>query len=339
MRRVGVQRAAFFLFVIFMTAACFRPGGASAKPENLLLPLDCEPGRTCWVVRYVDHQPGADAGDYACGPMTGDGHKGTDFAVRDLAAVTAGVSVRAAAAGRVSAVRDGMEDRLIDAGDVTTVGGRECGNGVRIDHGDGWMSLYCHLRRGSTIVLEGDEVAAGQPLGLVGLSGQTSFPHLHFDLRKNDRAIDPFVGTERAAACGPGEAPLWSREVRKALDYRPPLLTNSGIAAKVPDKDDARKGWHREAALPAHSPSLTLWVDGYWFEQGDKVAFRLVGPDRKLVIDRAFEIGQRRQRWFSFASAPRPFGGWPEGTYRGEVRVQRAGQAIDNVIGSELRVN
>ena len=296
-----MQRAAFFLFVFFMfMAACLRPDEALAKPENLLLPLDCEPGKTCWVVRYVDHEPGPDAGDYACGPMTGDGHKGTDFAVRDLAAVTAGVTVRAAAAGRVSAVRDGMEDRLIDASDVATVGGRECGNGVRIDHGDGWMSLYCHLRRGSTIVLEGDEVTAGQPLGLVGLSGQTSFPHLHFDLRKNDQPIDPFVGTERSAACGPGEAPLWDRDVRKALDYHLPLLTNSGIAATVPDKDDTRKGWHREPALPAHSPSLTLWVDGYWFEQGDKVAFRLEGPDRRVVIDRAFEIGQRRQRWFSF---------------------------------------
>ena len=71
MRRIGVQRAAFFLFVafMFMTAVCFRPDGASAKPKDLLLPLDCEPGRTCWVVRYVDHEPGPDAGDYACGPM------------------------------------------------------------------------------------------------------------------------------------------------------------------------------------------------------------------------------------------------------------------------------
>lgn len=334
-----MQRPAVFLFVFSMTAACFRPDGAWAKPENLQLPLDCEPGQSCWVVRYVDHDPGPDAKDYACGPMSGDGHKGTDFAVRDLAAVTAGVQVFAAAPGRVSAVRDGMEDRLIDAGDVAQVGGKECGNGVRVDHGDGWMSLYCHLRRGSTTVLEGDEVQAGQPLGLVGLSGQTSFPHLHFDLRKDERPVDPFVGTEREAACGPGETPLWSRDVRKALDYKPPLLTSSGIAATVPEKADTRKGWHRETVLPAHSPSLTLWVDGYWFEQGDRVAFRLEGPDRSMVIDRAFEIGQQRQRWFSFASAPRPSGGWPEGTYRGEVRVQRAGRALDDVIGSEISVN
>lgn len=334
-----MQRASIFLLVFMSTAACLRPDSALAQPDDLLLPLDCEPGRTCWVVRYVDHDPGPAAEDYACGPMSGDGHKGTDFAVRDLAAVTAGVKVFAAASGRVSAVRDGMEDRLIDAGDVETVGGRECGNGVRIDHGDGWMSLYCHLRRGSTMVLEGDQVVAGQSLGLVGLSGQTSFPHLHFDIRRNDRPVDPFVGTKRDAACGPGKAPLWDRAVRKALDYRPLLLANSGITATVPDKDDTRKGWHRETALPAQSPSLTLWVDGYWFEPGDRVAFELKGPDKSVVIDRTFEIGQRRQRWFSFASAPRPFGGWPEGAYRGEVRVQRAGRALDDVIASEVRLN
>jgi hypothetical protein len=334
-----VQRAAIVLIVFAMTAIGFARHEAAARPDNLLLPLDCEPGRDCWVVRYVDHGPGPAAQDYACGPMTGDGHKGTDFAVRDLATVTAGVKVFAAAAGRVAAVRDGMEDRLIAASDVEQVGGRECGNGVRIDHGDGWMSLYCHLRRGSTMVLEGDDVEAGQPLGLVGLSGQTSFPHLHFDIRHNDQPVDPFVGTARDAACGPGEAPLWARDVRRALDYRPPLLTSSGIAATVPDKEDARKGWHREATLPAHSPSLTLWVDGYWFEPGDKVAFRLEGPDRSLVIDRSLQVGQRRQRWFSFASAPRPFGGWPAGVYRGEVRVERAGRATDDAIGTEVRVN
>ena len=335
-----MQRSAVFILLFLgLMMACLPPKAVMAGPSDLLLPIDCDPGSSCWIVRYVDHGVAEDVRDYACGLMTGDGHKGTDFAVRDLSAVMAGVKVLAAADGRVAAVRDSMEDKLISARDVAQVDGRECGNGVRIDHGDGWTSLYCHLRRGSTMVVEGDAVEAGQPLGLVGLSGQTSFPHLHFDIRYKDRPVDPFVGVDRETDCGPGAAPLWHRDVRKALAYRPPLLTSSGIAARVPEKEDARKGWHRETVVPAHSPSLTLWVDGYWFEPGDRVAFRLEGPDRNIVIDRAFEIGQRRQRWFSFASAPRPFGGWQPGTYRGEVRVQRAGRATDEVIGSEVRVN
>ncbi|NJO24252.1 MAG: M23 family peptidase, partial [Sphingomonadales bacterium] len=92
-----MQRAAIFLIVIAMMAIGFARHEAAARPDNLLLPLDCAPGRDCWVVRYVDHGPGTEVQDYACGPMTGDGHKGTDFAVRDLAAVTKGVEVFAAA--------------------------------------------------------------------------------------------------------------------------------------------------------------------------------------------------------------------------------------------------
>jgi len=311
----------------------------AAMPENLWLPIDCKPGQNCWVVRYVDHEPGPGVKDYSCGNMTGDGHKGTDFAIRDLASMSAGVAVRAAAAGRVAAVRDGMEDRLIDTKGAESVGGRECGNGVRIDHGDGWMSLYCHMRRGSPLVMEGDEVVAGQPLGLVGVSGQTSFPHLHFDLRHHDQVVDPFVGKKRTSECGPDKASLWSEEARQAIDYRPPLLTNSGITAATPDRDDTRKGWHRARRLPAQSPALALWIDGYWFQQGDQVQFLLTGPDQQTVVDRQFDVGQNRERWFSFASAPRPLGGWPQGTYQGEVRVQRAGSTIRETITSTVEIN
>lgn len=336
-----MQKAAVVLFAMSMLPLSMTATSntMAAMPERLQLPLDCQPGQNCWVVRYVDHDPGPGAKDYACGGMTGDGHKGTDFAIRDLAAMSAGVVIRAATAGRISAVRDGMEDRLIDISDTQSVGGRECGNGVRIDHGDGWISLYCHMRRGSPLVMEGDNVVAGQPLGLVGLSGQTSFPHLHFDLRHQDQVVDPFVGQTRSAECGPDKASLWSQDVLDTIKYRPPLLTNSGITAATPDKDDTRKGWHRARALPANSPSLTLWIDGYWFERGDQVRFLLQGPDQSLVVDRQLDVGQNRQRWFSFASAPRPLGGWPHGTYRGEVQVQRAGSTIRESIASMVEIN
>ena len=335
-----MDRAAAVLFAATLALQGLAMTGeaGAAMPEKLQLPIDCKPGQGCWVVRYVDHDPGPGAKDYACGVMTGDGHKGTDFAVRDMAAVSSGVLVKAAAAGRVSAVRDGMEDRLVITGDKESVGGRECGNGVRVDHGDGWFSLYCHMRRGSILVAEGDEVRGGQSLGLVGLSGQTSFPHLHFDLRHHDQAVDPFVGIKRTSECGPDKASLWSREALEAIEYSPPLLTNSGITVSAPEKEDVRKGWHRARDLPATSPALTLWIDGYWFEQGDQVRFLLKGPSEAMVIERQFDVGRHHQRWFSFASAPRPLGGWPQGTYKGEVQVQRAGSAIREAITSTVEV-
>ena len=80
------------------------PGGGFA------LPIDCRLGTNCWIVNYPDAAPGTTALDFNCHHLTCDGHKGTDFAVRDLAAVRRGVAVVAAAAGRVLGTRDGMGD-------------------------------------------------------------------------------------------------------------------------------------------------------------------------------------------------------------------------------------
>jgi murein DD-endopeptidase MepM/ murein hydrolase activator NlpD len=64
---------------------------------------------------------------------------------------------------------------------------------VLVDHGGGWSSLYAHLLE--TSVSPGESVRAGQPLGLVGQSGNASGPHLHLEVRKRQPqglvAVDP----------------------------------------------------------------------------------------------------------------------------------------------------
>jgi murein DD-endopeptidase MepM/ murein hydrolase activator NlpD len=294
-------------------------------PNDLLLPIDCEPGVDCWIPRYVDHDPGPGARDHACGRLTGDAHKGTDFAIRDLAAMVAGVEVRAAAAGVVDALRDGMPDQGLDEAGREAIGGRSCGNGIRLDHGDGWSTWYCHLRRGSLMVQEGDRVEAGQALALVGLSGETTFPHLHFDLRQGDRAVDPFVGSEGAQGCGPGGRSLWRADVGAALDYQPVVLAHAGIAPAPPQVEDARRGYHDRTALAATSPVLELWVDGYWVEAGDRVRFTITGPGGAPVLAHTVELDRGFARWFQFVGARRPGDAWPVGRYVGEVTLQREG--------------
>ncbi|MGI5481986.1 M23 family metallopeptidase [Streptomyces lavendofoliae] len=65
-----------------------------------------------------------------------------------------------------------------------TLGGprRIIGNHVVLDLGDGTYAMYAHLRRGSLRVRVGDRVAAGQPLASCGNSGNSTEPHLHFQL-------------------------------------------------------------------------------------------------------------------------------------------------------------
>jgi murein DD-endopeptidase MepM/ murein hydrolase activator NlpD len=67
---------------------------------------------------------------------------------------------------------------------VRELGGasRILGNHVVVDHGDGVWSASAHLRRDSVVVAVGDRVRAGQQLGEVGNTGNTSEPHLHFQL-------------------------------------------------------------------------------------------------------------------------------------------------------------
>jgi hypothetical protein len=312
------------LAVAIVLAALAAPVEADA-PYGLALPIGCEPGKSCWILRYVDHEPGDGARDYACGRLTGDGHKGTDFAIPDLAAMIEGVEVRAAAPGIVDALRDGVADVSVETIGRDAVAGMECGNGIRLDHGDGWKTWYCHLRRGSLRVKEGDRVEAGQPLALVGMSGEASFPHLHFDLRHDEAPIDPFVGLERFEDCGPGERPFWREDVLAKLDYQPLVVTDAGFATAPPKSEDIQAGYHDAAELPTSSPALVMWVQAYWVEAGDRLRFEVEGPGGDKVIDHAMTIDQDRARWFGFAGGRRPDNVWPAGTYRGEVTLERPG--------------
>jgi hypothetical protein len=297
-------------------------------PYGLELPVACVPGADCWVVRYVDHDPGPGERDYRCGRQTGDGHDGTDFALPHQGAMAGGVEVLAAAPGMVAGLRDGVPDVSVVEGGQEAVAARECGNGVRIDHGEGWATLYCHLRRGSLRVKEGDRVAAGQPLGLVGLSGETSFPHLHFEVRHGEGVVDPFVGLQRTAGCAAGERPLWAPQVMRDLAYQPVVLTGAGFATAAPERDDLRRGWHRETRLPATSPALVLWTEALWVEAGDRVQFRILGPAGEPLVDHTVAIDAAHRTWSGFAGAPRPGEGWPAGAYRGEVMLERGDTAI-----------
>lgn len=63
------------------------------------------------------------------------------------------------------------------------------GNTLLIDHGQGFITLYAHLSR--IDVHEGDALATGQRIGLVGATGRATGPHLHWAVYLNNVAVDP----------------------------------------------------------------------------------------------------------------------------------------------------
>jgi murein DD-endopeptidase MepM/ murein hydrolase activator NlpD len=113
-------------------------------------------------------------------PFTGENkfHKGLDIAA------PLGSPIKAAAAGKVTF--SGWADGY--------------GNLVTVDHGGGISTRYAHSA--ANLVNVGDEVAAGQEIALVGSTGRSTAPHLHFEVHKNGRPIDPkeVVGFQQFAA-------------------------------------------------------------------------------------------------------------------------------------------
>jgi hypothetical protein len=133
----------------FLVASLLCGAAAAIAQPQFVWPVACEIGRNCVIQQYVDHDPGSGTRDYTCGTLVNDGHNGTDIRVPDLATQRAGVDVLAAADGAVLRTRDEMPDVSVATAGHTSVEGRNCGNGLLIDHGGGWETQYCHLARGS----------------------------------------------------------------------------------------------------------------------------------------------------------------------------------------------
>jgi len=296
----------------------------AASAFDLTPPIACDLGGDCHIQQYADVDPGPGAQDYRCGPLSYDGHKGTDFALPSLAAMEAGVAVLASAPGVVKALRDGMADGALVAGDTASVENRECGNGVVIDHGDGWETQYCHLRRGSVQVSKGDRVARGDLLGAVGMSGKAEFPHVHLSVRRNGAVIDPFA--PEAARCGePPEADLW----QDTPSYEPGGLIAAGFAAGMPGFDAIKAGRAAVNDLDRDAPALVLF--GYVFggQSGDVIEIVIDGPGGQVVAHNV-ELEKTQAQLFRAAGKRRPGAGWPAGRYEGQVRMLRAGEEIDH---------
>ncbi|UNK49062.1 peptidoglycan DD-metalloendopeptidase family protein [Lysobacter sp. S4-A87] len=66
---------------------------------------------------------------------------------------------------------------------------KDYGNLVLIDHGNGCSTLYAHNER--LLVHTGEPIQAGQPIALVGSSGRSTGPHLHFEVRHDGARVDP----------------------------------------------------------------------------------------------------------------------------------------------------
>jgi len=293
---------------------------AGAEAISLVLPIDCEMGTTCYIEDYVDNAPerGRQT-DFACGINSRDGHRGTDIALLDFEAVDIGVAVLAAASGRVLRTRDGMADDRLMRGVTSDTA---CGNAVLVAHDAGWQTLYCHLKEGSLTVSSGMAVEAGTPLGLVGLSGQTNHPHLHFTVLKDGNVVDPFRPDATGTCGAPDGDGLWET----APIYTATGMVTAGFADHVPSLEDVRSGAARLPEGTSDAPLVVYSHIGY-AEDGDRLAIRATGPDGEVFATEMVIEDPQVSVLRSFGRRAPPTG-WPAGEYLGEATLTRDDRVI-----------
>lgn len=115
-------------------------------------------------------------------------HKGEyalDFKVKE------GTAICAARDGKVIAVRSdsdkgGLKDENLNDG-----------NYISIQHTDGSVAHYWHLKKEGVLVKEGDEVTKGQLIGYSGNTGYSAFPHLHFEVVQNGKQVPTRFATKK----------------------------------------------------------------------------------------------------------------------------------------------
>lgn len=142
------------------------------------------------ISAYYDHNTSSGILDFACSANTYNNHRGTDFRG------TLGTNIYAAARG-------GLYNRY-DGCSTWGFWGSRCGGGfgnhVRIDHegiewdGVGWKTIYAHMQAGTPVGPQ--SLYCGRYVGKIGSSGNSTGPHLHFEVQKlgypND---DPYAGS------------------------------------------------------------------------------------------------------------------------------------------------
>ena len=184
---------------------------------TLAFPLRARPpaiaGSPYGITNFLDIDSNSGIRDFACGQRTYDGHRGIDFSLSDFAWMRmdqGDVEVVAARDGVIVARDDGNSDRNCSMNSPDTP------NYFAIRADDGNTIYYLHMKSGSLSAKAiGDRVSAGEYLGLVGSSGISTGPHLHFEIRRaNGTAMEPFAG-----ACAASDT-LWKHQWHAQRDPR-----------------------------------------------------------------------------------------------------------------------
>lgn len=294
------------------------------------LPIDCVVGETCFLQNLADFDQETNAiSDTICGQDTYNNHKGIDIRVLSLKETEKGVNVLAMADGIVRGFRDEITDRLVGReGLAPALKGRECGNGVVIEHGQGLSAQYCHMKRGSLNVRKGQTVSRGDVLGEVGVSGFSAFPHIHLALRLNGKLVDALSGAPlEVKSClsqGVVSGYFGRKTLEALLESRDDIL-QIGLADKAFSKDVLVQG--NVPPIPTmQSNAIVGWGWAINAHKGDQMRIAIENEAGVFHEKTSDPLSRRKAVIFNFSGrkiTPKA------GTYTLTVTLIRDGQVIE----------
>jgi hypothetical protein len=179
------------------------------------------------------------------------------------------------------------------------------------------------MAKGSLRIKQGDLVDLGQPLGVVGLSGNTEFPHLHFTVRHQGGIVDPFAHAAPPNSCGGGRS-LWVDSIRDQTKYQAREVINYGFAAIAPSMDLIESGEVRKHPAGLASDALAAYVRAIGLQKGDRQILTIHGPGGDVISEyQAPALESDKAQFFISSGRKRSDRGWPGGTYSALYRVTK----------------
>ena len=239
-------------------------------PQKLIWPLEGSPFVETGIGNYVDVDPTGATADYRGGRISYNGHDAWDIGHRFFSVQDSGIDVVAAADGIVIETHDGEFDRHSE-----TLTPAAAPNYVIVDHGSGWTTFYYHLRRDSVSVEVGDFVLAGDSLGRMGSSGNSTGPHVHFGLQHYGFTVEPMY--DPSNYLDPSLA-----TIDYALDH--PALLDSGITNYIPTPHLTERPSDVEELQQQPSQIVRAWAFFAGIRQGDLVEFVWRRPNGTIYL-------------------------------------------------------
>lgn len=319
---------------------------AETPPSLLSLPIDCTVGEDCWVVNYLDHDMTKKVRDLRCNMRSYDDHKGIDIALPDRVTMFSNIAVLAPADATVVDTRNtvadhkGLKDDLIAARES----GKECGNKVALHLGNNWFVELCHLKQGSVTVKTGDTVKRGDKLATVGMSGLTSFAHLHVGVKHGNTYIDPLTGETLGSECTPYGADLPGKplfEAESGVTYSPTDLYAAGFANDRPVYLQIKESAFSPSTLPRESQIFTFWTTVFGLAPGDMLHLVIRDPRGRIFAENQQKHPRHSAQYMYFVGKKTTNDPLMPGTYTGETTLTRTlpdGSMIKKHITKKVKV-